>query len=69
LKKSQHIRVQVINGQRRTIDFLFTTKEFAKVYDGAPIDEKAMAAQRQKLQDELQKRAEEARKKLEGQKK
>lgn len=68
LKKSQTMRIQVINGQRRTIDFVFTTKDFAKTYDGAPIDEKAMATQRQKLQDELQKRAEEARKKLESQK-
>lgn len=69
LKKSQTMRIQVINGQRRTIDFVFTTKDFAKAYNGAPIDEKAMAAQREKLQDELQKRAEEARKKLEDQKK
>jgi invasion protein IalB len=60
LKKSQTMRVQVINGQRRTIDFVFNTKDFAKVYDGAPIDEKAMAEQRDKLKEELQKRATEA---------
>jgi hypothetical protein len=54
------MRVQVINGQRRTIDFVFTTKDFAKAYDGAAIDEKAMAAQRDKLKQELQKRAAEA---------
>lgn len=60
LKKSQTMRVQVINGQRRTIDFLFNTKDFGKVYDGAPIDEKAMAAQRDKLKEELQKRAADA---------
>lgn len=69
LKKSSTMRVQVINGQRRTIDFVFNTKDFAKVYAGAPIDEKAMAAQRQKLQEQLQKRADEALKKLENQKK
>jgi invasion protein IalB len=60
LKKSQTMRVQVINGQRRTIDFVFTTKDFAKAYDGKAIDEKAMAAQRDKLKQELQKRAAEA---------
>jgi len=69
MKKAQTVRVQVINAQRRTIDFLFSMKDFAKAYDGAPVDEKAMVAQRQKLQDELQKRAEEARKKLESQQK
>ncbi len=70
LKKAQTMRVQVINAQRRiTIDYLFSTKDFAKAYDGPPIDEKALTAQRQKLQDELQKRAEEARKKLESQQK
>lgn len=60
LKKSQTMRVQVINGQRRTIDFVFNTKDFAKAYDGAPVDEKAMAAQRDKLKEELQKRAADA---------
>lgn len=60
LKKSQIMRVQVINGQRRTIDFVFTTKDFAKAYDGPAVDEKAMAAQRDKLKEELQKRAAEA---------
>jgi invasion protein IalB len=60
LKKSQTMRVQVINGQRRTIDFVFTTKDFGKAYDGAAVDEKAMAAQREKLKEELQKRAADA---------
>lgn len=69
LKKSKTMRVQVINGQRRTIDFVFNTKEFAKIYDGPAIDEKAMAAQRKKLQEQLQKRADEALKKLEKEKK
>src|SRR5581483_1057965 len=60
LKKSQIMRIQVINGQRRTIDFVFATKDFAKAYDGPAVDEKAMAAQRDKLKEELQKRAAEA---------
>jgi invasion protein IalB len=69
LEKSKTMRVQVINGQRRTIDFVFPTKDFAKAYTGAPLDEKAMAAQKQKIQEQLQKRADEALKKLEKQKK
>ncbi len=40
-------------------------KEFAKAYDGPPIDPKVVEEQQKKLQEELQKRAEEARKRLE----
>jgi hypothetical protein len=40
--------------------------DFSKAYDGPPTDPKEFEAQQQKLQAELQKRAEEARKKLEG---
>jgi hypothetical protein len=42
-------------------------KDFAKAYDGPATDPKVFEEQQKKLQDELQKRAEEARKKLEGQ--
>ena len=42
-------------------------KDFAKAYDGPPTDPKVFEEQQKKLQDELQKRAEEARKKLESQ--
>jgi hypothetical protein len=41
--------------------------DFAKAYDGPPTDPQVFEAQQKKLQDELQRRAEEARKKLEGQ--
>ena len=42
-------------------------KDFAKAYDGPPTDPKVFEEQQKKLQDELQKRAEEARKSLESQ--
>ena len=41
--------------------------DFGKAYDGPPTDPKVFEEQQKKLQDELQKRADEARKKLESQ--
>ena len=41
-------------------------REFAKAYDGPPTDPKVFEENQKKLQEELQKRAEEQRKKLEG---
>jgi invasion protein IalB len=63
LKKSQEMWVQVITAQAppRTIHFIFPTKEFAKVYDGPAMDMKAMEDQRTKMQEKLQKAADEAR--------
>ena len=40
--------------------------DFGKAYDGPPTDPKVFEEQQKKLQDDLQKRAEEARKKLES---
>jgi hypothetical protein len=42
-------------------------QDFAKAYDGPPTDPKKFEEQQKQLQDELQKRADEARKKLEAQ--
>ena len=67
LKKGQMLTVQTINQIGRTVNFTLALKDFAKSYDGPAIDPKVVEEQRQKLQDELQKKAEEARKKLEGQ--
>jgi invasion protein IalB len=63
VKKSQEMWVQVITAQAppRTIHFIFPTKEFAKVYDGPAMDLKAMEDQRKKMQEKLQKAADEAR--------
>ena len=41
-------------------------QNFAKAFDGPPTDPKTVAEQQKQLQEELQKRAEDARKKLEG---
>jgi invasion protein IalB len=59
MKKSQVLRIQTMNGQGKTIDFVFPTKEFAKAYDGPAIDEKAMEAENKKMKDMLQKKADE----------
>jgi invasion protein IalB len=67
MKKGQALTVQTINQIGRTVNFTLALKDFAKSYDGPSIDPKVVEEQRQKLQDELQKKAEEARKKLEGQ--
>lgn len=71
LKKSQEMWVQVITAQAppRTIHFIFPTKEFAKVYDGPAMDLKAMEDQRKKMQEKLQKAADEARSEREKQQK
>lgn len=69
MKKGQGLVVQGINGAGQAISLVLPLNDFAKAYDGPPTDPKVFEAQQKKLQDELQRRAEEARKKLEGQKK
>lgn len=65
LKKGQGLVVQGINGSGQPISLVLPLTDFAKAYDGPPTDPKVFEEQQQKLQAELQKRAEEARKKLE----
>jgi len=67
LKKGQGLVIQGINGSGQGISLVIPLADFAKAYDGAPTDPKVFEQQQQQLQAELQKRAEEARKKLEGQ--
>lgn len=67
MKKGQNIIVQAINMQGTPISLPLPLNDFAKAYDGPPTDPKAFEDQQRKLQEELQKKAEEARKKLEGQ--
>jgi invasion protein IalB len=66
LKKGQGLVVQGINGAGQPISLVLPLGDFGKAYDGPPTDPKEFEAQQQKLQAELQRRAEEARKKLEG---
>ena len=66
LKKGQNLVVQAINSNGAALTLpLPLVNEFAKAYDGPPTDPKEFEANQKKLQEELQKRAEEQRKKLE----
>ncbi|WP_029005821.1 invasion associated locus B family protein [Azorhizobium doebereinerae] len=57
LKKAQNITVQALQMGGRTLNFILPAKDFAKAYDGPPSDPNVVAAERQKLAEELQKRA------------
>jgi invasion protein IalB len=66
MKKGQGLVVQGINGAGQAISLVLPLNDFAKAYEGPPTDPKVFEEQQKKLQEELQRRAEEARKKLEG---
>jgi len=67
LKKGQNLVVQAINSNGAPLTLpLPLAGEFAKAYDGPPTDPKQFEENQKKLQGELQKKAEEQRKKLEG---
>jgi hypothetical protein len=59
--------VQAINSTGQPISLVLPLTDFAKAYDGPPTDPKVFEEQQKKLQEELQRRADEARKKLEQQ--
>lgn len=67
MKKGQMLTIQAINMQGTPISLPLPLADFAKAYDGPATDPKAFEDQQRKLQEELQKKAEEARKKLESQ--
>jgi len=67
LKKGHTLTVQAINMQGTPISLPLPLNDFAKAYDGPATDPKVFEEQQRKLQSELQKKAEEARKKLESQ--
>jgi invasion protein IalB len=67
LKKGQGLVIQAINSTGQPISLVLPLADFAKAYDGPPTDPKVFEEQQKKLQDELQRRADEARKKLENQ--
>ena len=67
LKKGQNLVVQAINSNGAPLTLpLPLAGEFAKAFDGPPTDPKVFEENQKKLQEELQKRAEEQRKKLEA---
>jgi invasion protein IalB len=67
MKAGQGLVVQAINSTGQPISLVLPLQDFAKAYDGPPTDPKVFEEQQRKLQEELQRRADEARKKLEGQ--
>ncbi len=67
MKKGQGLVIQAINTTGQPISLVMPLGDFAKAYDGPPTDPKVFEEQQKKLQDELQRRADEARKKLESQ--
>ncbi|HEY1980168.1 MAG TPA: invasion associated locus B family protein [Xanthobacteraceae bacterium] len=67
MKKGQGLAIQAINSTGQPISLVLPLNDFAKAYDGPPTDPKVFEEQQKKLQDELQRRADEARKKLESQ--
>jgi invasion protein IalB len=66
MKKGQNLYVQAIQANNQPVTLPLPLGDFAKAYDGPPTDPKEFEKNQQKLQEELQKRAEEARKKLEA---
>jgi invasion protein IalB len=68
MKKGKGLTIQAINAGGQPISLVLPLAEFAKAHDGPPTDPKVFEAQQKKLQLELQKRAKEAREKLEAQK-
>jgi invasion protein IalB len=71
LKKGQNMVIQAINANGAPLTLPLPLQEaggasFAKAYDGPPIDPKVFEETQKKLQEELQKRANEARQRLEA---
>jgi invasion protein IalB len=65
LKKGKGLYIQAIKVDGQPLTVPLPLGDFAKAYDGPPTDPKVFKDEQDKLQQELQKRAEEARKKLE----
>jgi invasion protein IalB len=68
MKKGQNLIVQAINSNGAPLTLPLPLVDFAKAFDGPPTDPKVFEETQKKLQEELQKRAAEARAKLEAQK-
>ena len=66
LKKGQQIVLQGINLPGQAASYLLPLTDFAKANEGPATDPKQFEADQKKLQEELQKKAEEARKRLQA---
>ena len=67
MKRGSVLNITVKNQVNNDVVFAVPLEGFGKAFDGAAIDPKVLEAQQKALQDELQRRAEEERKRLEGQ--
>lgn len=67
LKKGTSLVLQAFNLNGQVASFAFPLVDFVKANEGPPTDPKVLEEQQKKLQEELQRRADEARKKLEQQ--
>jgi invasion protein IalB len=61
LKKGTTLNVSARNQAGREVTFAVPTDGFGKAFDGPPVDPQVLAEQQKKLQEELQKQAEERR--------
>jgi invasion protein IalB len=66
LKKGQNLYVQAYNMAQSVMTLALPLGDFAKAYDGPATDPKELEEKNKKLQDELQRRANDQRQKLEG---
>lgn len=66
MKKGTNLNISVQNQGAREVSFSIPLTDFAKGFDGAPIDPKVLEEQQKQLQDELAKRQDELRKRLGG---
>jgi invasion protein IalB len=64
LKKGTTLNVSARNQAGTVVTFALPTDGFGKAFDGPPVDPKVMVEQQKKMQEELQKRAEELRGRL-----
>ena len=65
LKRGSQMTVSVMNAERKAIGFPLTLIGFTKAFDGPPIPQDVYAEARKKLSEEIERRAEAARKKQE----
>jgi invasion protein IalB len=68
VKKGTTLNVSVRNQANAEVTFAVPLTGFDKAFDGPAVDPKVLEEQQKKFQEELQKRAEEERKRLEAQK-
>jgi invasion protein IalB len=66
VKKGTALNVSARNPAGREVTFTIPVAGFGKAFDGPPIDPQVLAEQQKKMQEEIQKRAEEARNRQSG---